>query len=86
MLHSSATKEDNVVKRVSMRRAGGSVTVTIPKDIAERYHMTAGEEAFVVETDHGVLVTAYDPAFDKAMSVYERGARKFKNALRELAK
>jgi antitoxin MazE len=74
-----------VVKRVSMRRAGGSVTVTIPKDIADRYQMTAGEEAFVVETDRGVLVTAYDPAFEKAMAVYERGARRFKNALRALA-
>lgn len=75
-----------MVKRVSMRRAGGSVTVTIPKDIAERYHLAAGEEAFVVETDRGVLVTAYDPAFEKAMAVYQRGARKFKHALRELAK
>lgn len=75
-----------MVKRVAMRRAGGSVTVTIPKDIADRYQMTAGEEAFVVETDRGVLVTAYDPAFEAAMTIYERGARKFKNALRELAK
>ena len=75
-----------MVKRVAMRRAGGSVTVTIPKDMAERFHMLAGEEGFAVETDQGVLLTAYDPAFEKAMRVYERGAHQFRNALRELAK
>lgn len=69
-----------------MRRAGGSITVTIPKDLAERYHMAAGEEAFVVETDRGVLLTPYDPAFESAMQAYERGAHRYRNALRELAK
>ena len=63
-----------MVKRIAIRRAGGSVTVTIPKEMAERYHMTAGEDGFAVETDQGVLLTAYDPTFEKAMQVYERGA------------
>lgn len=75
-----------MVKRVAMRRAGGSVTVTIPKDIADRHHMAAGEVGFAIETERGVLLTAYDPAFEKAMRVYERGARRYRNALRELAK
>jgi putative addiction module antidote len=75
-----------MVKRISMRRAGGSVTVTIPKDMADRYHMAPGEEGFAIETDRGVLLTAYDPAFEKAMRAYERGAHKYRNALRELAK
>ncbi|MEO6529028.1 MAG: AbrB/MazE/SpoVT family DNA-binding domain-containing protein [Gemmatimonadaceae bacterium] len=75
-----------MVKRVAIRRAGGSVTVTIPKDMADRYHMAAGEDGFAVETDRGVLLTPYDPAFEQAMQVYERGARRFRNALRELAK
>ena len=69
-----------------MRRAGGSVTVTIPKDMADRYHMAAGEAGFAIETERGVLLTAYDPSFEKAMRVYERGAHRYRNALRELAK
>lgn len=75
-----------MVKKITMRQAGGSVTVTIPKDMADRYHMAAGEEAFAVETDRGVLLTPYDPAFEQAMQVYERGARRYRNALRKLAK
>jgi antitoxin MazE len=76
---------NDMVKRVSLRRAGGSVAIAIPKEIAERYHMKAGEDVLVVETDRGVLVTAYDSAFGTSMGMYERGACRFKNALRELA-
>ncbi len=75
-----------MIRRIAMRRAGGSVTVTIPKEMAERYHLVAGEEGFAIETDRGVLLTAYDPEFEKAMKVYERGAHRHRNALRELAK
>jgi hypothetical protein len=54
--------------------------------MADRYHMAAGEEVSAVETDRGVLLTPYDPAFDQAMKVYARGAHRYRNALRELAK
>lgn len=47
--------------------------------------MVAGEEVFAVETENGVLLTPYDPAFDKAMKTYERGAKRYRNALRKLA-
>lgn len=75
-----------MVRKVTMRQAGGSVSVTVPKDIAERHHLAVGEEAYVIETEQGVLFTAFDPSFEKAMKVYERGAKKYRNALRELAK
>lgn len=75
-----------MVKRVTLRQAGGSITATIPKDMAERNHLAVGEDAFVVETGAGVLFTAYDPTFARIMQVFERGARKYRNALRELAK
>jgi antitoxin MazE len=57
-----------------------------PKDIADRLHVQAGDEIFVVETEDGVLLTPYDPQFQKAMAAYERTANKYRNALRELAK
>jgi putative addiction module antidote len=75
-----------MVRRIALRRIGGSVGVTIPKDLAERYHMAVGEDGFAVETDRGLLLTAYDPTFERAMQVYERGAKRYRHALRELAK
>jgi antitoxin MazE len=73
-------------RKVTLRKMGGSVGATLPKDIAERLHVEAGDELFVVETDEGVLLTPYDPEFQKAMAAYKRTARKYRNALRELAK
>lgn len=75
-----------MVRSVTLRKMGGSIGATLPKDLADRFHLDAGDEVFVVATDQGLLITPYDPTFAKAMSVYRRGAKKYKNALRELAK
>lgn len=75
-----------MVKKVTLRRMGGSVGATLPKEMAERLHVQPGDEVFVIETDEGILITPYDPTFEKAMAAYERSARKYRNALRELAK
>jgi hypothetical protein len=48
--------------------------------------MAVGEEWFAIETDRGVLLTAHGPEFEKAMKVYARGARRYHNALRQLAR
>ncbi len=75
-----------MARTVKLRKMGGSIGATIPKDLAERLHLDVGDEVFIVATDKGLLITPYDPAFEKAMVVYRRGAKKYKNALRELAK
>ena len=75
-----------MVRKVTLRQMGGSVGATLPKDIADRLHVAAGDEVFIIETEQGVLLTPYDPTFDKAMTAYRRGAKKYRNALRELAK
>jgi putative addiction module antidote len=80
------TKEAPVVRSVTLRKMGGSIGATLPKDMAERLHLDAGDEVFIVATDRGLLITPYDPTFDQAMAAYRRGAKKYKNALRELAK
>lgn len=75
-----------MVRTVTLRKMGGSVGATLPKDLADRLHLDVGDQVFVVVTDKGLLLTPYDPTFEKAMTVYRRGAKKYKNALRELAK
>lgn len=75
-----------MVRKVTLRKMGGSVGATLPKDMADRLHVQAGDEVFVVETEQGILLTPYDPNFQKAMKAYERTASKYRHALRELAK
>jgi len=75
-----------VVRTVTLRKMGGSIGATLPRDLAERLHLDAGDQVFVVPTEQGLLITPYDPTFSKAMAAYRRGAKKYRNALRELAK
>ena len=75
-----------MVKKVTVRRMGGSLGATLPKESVERLHIKAGDVLSVIDTPEGVLITPLDPDFEKALEVYERGARKFRNALHELAK
>lgn len=75
-----------MVRRITLRQVGGSIGATLPKDMADRLHVKPGDEIFVVETDKGILLTPYDPTFEKALAAYERTASKYRNALRELAK
>ncbi len=75
-----------MVKKVTLRQMGGSVGATLPKDMAERLHVRAGDEVFVIETEQGILLSPFDPEFQRAMTAYERTASKYRNALRELAK
>ena len=75
-----------MVRKVTLRKMGGSVGATLPKDMADRLHVGPGDEVFVVETEQGILITPYDPDFQKAMQAYERTAAKYRNALRELAR
>jgi putative addiction module antidote len=75
-----------VAKKIVLRQMGGSIGATIPKEIAERFHLHKGDAVYVSETAEGILITPYEPRFDEAMAVYEKGARQYRNALRELAK
>ncbi len=75
-----------MAKKIVLRQMGGSIGATIPKEIAERFHLNKGDEVYVSETAEGILITPYNPDFDEAMAVYEKGAKKYRNALRELTK
>jgi antitoxin MazE len=75
-----------MVRKIKLRQVGGSVGATLPKDMADRLHLRPGDEVFVVETEQVLLLTPYDPIFEQAVAAYRHTARKYRNALRELAK
>ena len=75
-----------MTREVKLRRVGGSVGATLPKDMAERLHLEAGDRVLMVETDRGILLTPYDPETERALGIARRASRKYRHALRELAK
>jgi len=72
-------------KQIRLRQAGGSVSATIPKEMADRLNIAAGDEVFVAETADGILLTPYDEVTVRAMASGRRIAKRYRNALRELA-
>lgn len=75
-----------MVKKQTLKKIGGSAAVVLPKSMLERYHLEPGDEVTVSETDSGLLITPFDAGFAEAMAIYSRGARKYRNAMRELAR
>lgn len=75
-----------MVKKVTVRQTGTSVSATIPKDMADRLNIDAGDQLFAVETEQGVLLTPYDPTLERAMVIHRRAAKRFRDAFRELSR
>jgi hypothetical protein len=48
--------------------------------------MEPGDRILAVETDRGILLTPYNPDAERALRVAARAAKKYRNALRQLAK
>ena len=76
----------SVVKEITLRQAGGSIGATLPKEMAERLHLAPGDTVLAVETETGILLTPYDAKAERAMTIARRLAKKYRNALRQLAK
>ena len=75
-----------MVREVKLRQVGGSVGATLPKDMADRLNLGVGDRVLAVETDRGILLSPYDPTVEKALAIAAKTAKKYRNALRQLAK
>lgn len=75
-----------MMREITLRQVGGSIGATIPRDMADRLRLEVGDRLFAVETETGILLTPYDPAVEEGLALAARAARKYRNALRELAK
>lgn len=58
----------------------------MPKDMADRLNLSVGDRVLAVETDRGILLSPYDPVVEKALAIAAKTAKKYRNALRQLAK
>jgi bifunctional DNA-binding transcriptional regulator/antitoxin component of YhaV-PrlF toxin-antitoxin module len=54
--------------------------------MADRLRLEPGDRVLAVETDRGILLTPYDESTERALAVAARAAKKYRTALRQLAK
>ena len=75
-----------MVRSVKLRQMGGSVGATLPKDMAERLRLAAGDEVLAIETANGILLSPYDPDVEEGLAIAIEAQKRYQGALRELAK
>jgi putative addiction module antidote len=70
---------------LKLRRTGNSLSTTWPRELLARLNVKEGDRLFVTETRHGVVVTPYDPEFERTMESADRVIERFKHAYKVLA-
>lgn len=71
---------------LKITQIGNSLGLILPKEIVERLRLEKGESVSVVETPQGIEITPFDPDFDKKLEAARKVTKRYRNALRELAK
>jgi putative addiction module antidote len=71
---------------IKVRKIGNSLGVLLPKEVADQLHIAEGDTLHVVTDADGAHLTPYDPKFDAAMKAFDETRRRYRNALRALAK
>jgi putative addiction module antidote len=76
-----------MVVELKLRKVGNSVGLVLPREALARLNVEEGDAVYLTETsDGGFRVTANNPGFAEKMKVAERLSRRYRHALKELAK
>lgn len=76
-----------MVLELKLRKVGNSVGVVLPKEALARLNAESGDALYLTDTpDGGFRVTAVNPEFARKLKVAERLSRRYRHALKELAK
>jgi putative addiction module antidote len=72
--------------KVKVTTVGSSAGVVLPKEVLARLKVGKGDVLYVTETSSGIELSPYDPAFEHEMEAARRVMRRYRNALRQLAR
>jgi len=70
--------------KLKLRKTGNSLATTWPREVLNRLNVAEGDHLYVVETQHGVLVTPYDPEFEKTMEIAKGVMARDRDALKQM--
>ncbi len=75
-----------MIVELKLRKIGNSVGVVLPKEALAVLKVQEGDSLTLTEAQDGLRLTANNSEFTKTMAVFESLNRRYRNALRELAK
>lgn len=71
---------------LKVRKVGNSLGVTLSAEVAQTLRVREGDQIYLTEAPGGYRLTSYDPDFKETMEIAERFMKRYRNALRDLAK
>lgn len=73
--------------KTKVRKIGNSYGILLPKEALNAMKVKEGDVLYLTEApENSLQVTPGDRRFEEMMEIAERGMRRYRNALRELAK
>jgi putative addiction module antidote len=76
-----------MVLELKLRKVGNSVGLILPKEALARLNAVEGDAVYLTEaTPRGFRLTASNPDFAHKMKIAQRLSRRYRNALKELAR
>ena len=73
--------------KTKVRKIGNSYGIVLPKEALQAMKVKEGDVLYLTESaENSLHVTPGNEQFDAVMQIAERGMRRYRNALRELAK
>ena len=71
--------------QLKVTQIGNSVGLVLPAEVLIRLNVTRGDTLYLVESENGYSITAFDPDFAEEMELAEETSHTFRDALKELA-
>ena len=71
---------------IKVRKVGNSLGAVFPKHLVARLRVAEGDTLYVIEAPEGVVLTPFDPAFERQMRAARKIMKQDRRVLRELAK
>ncbi len=72
--------------KLKVTTVGSSTGVVLPREALAHLKVEKGDSLTLVETPDGYQLTAYDPEVEAQMVAARKVMRRYRNALRELAR
>ncbi|MES1199791.1 MAG: AbrB/MazE/SpoVT family DNA-binding domain-containing protein [Pseudomonadota bacterium] len=73
-------------RTLKVRRIGNSLGLVLPKDVLAKLRVGEGDQLSVAETADGIALQPFDGALQTQIDAARRAMKRYRNALRELAK
>lgn len=72
---------------IKVRKIGNSLGIVLPKEALQALRVEEGDTLYLTESpDHSLRINADNPGFGEKMQIADSLMKRYRNALKELAK